>query len=130
MSVEGSLSHLDAALAKGPELWPSFAWGVVLGGAFEYWRSHKRPSGERHVAKYAALGGLGLATFSALVYEAGKKTSAAEHAYFHIPAPEVPVVTRGAFAGMPRPLFRASGASGAEAVEAFYPSANEPFISG
>lgn len=98
------LEHLDALLAKGPQVGQAAAWGVLLGGAYGFFRGRGLRESERTV-KYAALGALGFATFAALSYKLGQGVSRAEHARLGPPAPPSPVVTRGTFAGMPRPLF-------------------------
>lgn len=97
------LEHLDALLAKGPQIDQAAVWGVLLGGAYGYFRGHGLES-ERTV-KYAALGALGFAAFAALSFKLGQGVSRTEHARLGPPPPPSPVVTRGAFAGLPRPLF-------------------------
>ena len=99
-----TLGQLDQLLAEGPHIWSSAAWGALLGGVFGYAHLARRPEGERHIAKYAAFGAVGFAAFSALAYGFGRKVSEAEHLSLGLPGPGTPVVTRGAFAGMPRPL--------------------------
>jgi hypothetical protein len=114
------LEHLDSLLAKGPQIGQAAAWGALLGGVYGLFLV-RGPGGSRIVpvgavswkvfgegettAKYAALGALGFAAFAALSYKLGQGVSRAEHTRLGPPAPPSPIVTRGAFAGLPRPLF-------------------------
>lgn len=98
------LEHLDALLAKGPQISEAAAWGVLLGGVYGYFRGRGLRESDRTV-KYAAVGALGFAAFAALSFKLGQTVSRTEHARLGPPAPPSPVVTRGAFAGLPRPLF-------------------------
>ena len=101
------LEHLDAFLVKGPQIGQAAAWGVLLGGVYGYFRGRGLRETDRTV-KYAAAGALGFAAFAALSFKLGQGVSRAEHARLGPlgpPPPPSPVVTRGAFAGLPRPLF-------------------------
>jgi hypothetical protein len=116
------LEHLDSLLAKGPQIGQAAAWGALLGGVYGFFLVRGAPPGGGRIvstgshtwrllgegeaaAKYAALGALGFAAFAALSYKLGQGVSRSEHARLGPPAPPSPVVTRGAFAGLPRPLF-------------------------
>ena len=106
MVMQDRLHTLDALLASGPQIGQAAAWGVVVGGVYGYLRG--RGLGEQgRTVKYAGFGALGFAVFAALSYKLGQVVSQTEHASLGPPAPLSPVVTRGSFAGLPRPLFHA-----------------------
>lgn len=77
-------------------------WGVFIGAAYGYYRSKGTPFEKSAVTKWAlALGALGGAT-AFLHSHLGKDSL--ENLPFGAPPPPSPVVTRGTFAGYPRPL--------------------------
>jgi hypothetical protein len=108
-SVEEQLADLDAILAQGPDYTSSAIFGALVGAAAGFWAIKRRGPEERHVLKFALYGaGINMAVAYG-IGKLGRKVSsyAHEHPELLIQPPTSPVVTKGAFTGAPRALYRA-----------------------
>lgn len=106
-SVQDQLADFDAVLAEGPQYGSSAIWGAVIGAAAGFWTIKRREP--RKMLKYAACGAVINMGLSYVLVALGKKGSAYahEHPEVLVQPPPSPVVTKGAFAGAPRALYRA-----------------------
>lgn len=102
---QNDLAELDKIVNEGPLTMVVGAalHGATVGALVEAFTSH---SGRHRMLKYSAIGaGVGLA-----LYGFTKLMTRVGHELYSSPAPLTPVVTRGEFAGAPRPLYHTADA--------------------
>jgi hypothetical protein len=107
MRADSELAELDKYVHEGPLplVIGAALKGATLGAFVEAFTSH---SGRHRMLKYSAIGagvGLGLYALTKWFVSYGH-----EHGYDSAPAPLTPVVTKGEFAGAPRPLYHTADA--------------------
>jgi hypothetical protein len=102
---QSELAELDKVINEGPLTMVVGAalHGATIGALVEAFTSS---TGRHRMLKYSAIGaGIGLA-----FYGFTKWVTVAGHQLYPSPAPLTPVVTKGAFAGAPRPLYHTADA--------------------
>jgi hypothetical protein len=101
------LAEMDSLVAARPPYFAGAIQGMLLGLAVGFVLDNKRAGGGgyRRIAKYAAIGaGLNMASQMVVHAALGGAVHYME-AHPLNPPPATPIVTKGAFAGAPRPLY-------------------------